>query len=284
MYIHTYVDVYIYICLRIREWQMRYTTSSFLSLSDRLNPRPAFLFKVRAFGYGRRNGFRVVRRLNRSRFDRVQRNDVHCKFSIAMFRRYYFFGEFEFGAFDASSFFFTEGVCASVINDSSRIIYRPLIRGWIKASAIKLRNICAALPFSLSPPFSLSLYLPPRLHPLLRFVRNYEDGNNRRMGFFQGWGKNSRGKIILRDAKILSPSDARFFLAAVSRGGGVRGGRESGLGRGSDLLFERIEGWGGMQISKHASSVLRKARNGRPSPPLSYVYSSRPRLRRSTRR
>lgn len=190
-YVHTYVCrcVYIYIRLRIREWQMRYTTSSFLSLSDRLNPRPAFLFKVRAFGYGRRNGFRVVRRLNRSRFDRVQRNDVHCKFSIAMFRRYYFFGEFEFGAFDASSFFFTEGVCASVINDSSRIIYRPLIRGWIKASAIKLRNICAALPFPLSPPFSLSLYLPPRLHPLLRFVRNYEDGNNRRMGFFSGVGE-----------------------------------------------------------------------------------------------
>lgn len=37
----------------------RYT---FLSLSDRLNPRPVFLFKVRAFV---RNGFRVVRRFDR---------------------------------------------------------------------------------------------------------------------------------------------------------------------------------------------------------------------------
>lgn len=37
----------------------RYT---FLSLSDRLNPRPVFLFKVRGFV---RNGFRVVRRFGR---------------------------------------------------------------------------------------------------------------------------------------------------------------------------------------------------------------------------
>lgn len=37
----------------------RYT---FLSLSDRLNPRPVFLFKVRGFV---RNGFRVVRRFDR---------------------------------------------------------------------------------------------------------------------------------------------------------------------------------------------------------------------------
>lgn len=138
---------------------------------------------------------------------------------------------------------------------------------------------------SLFPLLSLSLFI---YHPgSTPSCASYEITRTETIGewdFFQGWGKNSRGKIILRDAKILSPSDARFFLAAVSRGGGVRGGRESGLGRGSDLLFKRIEGWGGMQISKHASSVLRKARNGRPSPPLSYVYSSRPRLRRSTRR
>lgn len=51
----TYTRIYVY------EWQMRrgYT---FLSLSDRLNPRPVFLFKVRAFV---RNGFRVVRRFDR---------------------------------------------------------------------------------------------------------------------------------------------------------------------------------------------------------------------------
>lgn len=56
-YLCTYADVYIYIYTftntRMADApRPRYATSSSLSLSDRLNPRPAFLFKPRAFGYG----------------------------------------------------------------------------------------------------------------------------------------------------------------------------------------------------------------------------------------
>lgn len=59
----TYRFVLMYVCRRIYIYTFtntrmadaprpRYATSSSLSLSDRLNPRPAFLFKPRAFGYG----------------------------------------------------------------------------------------------------------------------------------------------------------------------------------------------------------------------------------------
>lgn len=49
----TYIYIYTFTNTRMADApRPRYATSSSLSLSDRLNPRPAFLFKPRAFGYG----------------------------------------------------------------------------------------------------------------------------------------------------------------------------------------------------------------------------------------
>lgn len=127
--------------------------------------------------------------------------------------------EFEFGALssrvDISFSFFldVEGGRASVINDSSRIIYRPLIRGWIKASAIKLQNVRAALP-----PLSLSLYSPPSSTPLREITRTGRiDGVE---WDFQGWRRNYRGRYYLH---LIG---ARVSFSRRYRGGGVRGGQE----------------------------------------------------------
>ena len=107
---------------------------------------------------------------------------------------------------DISSFD-VEGVRASVINDSSRIIYRPLIRGWIKASAIKLQNICAAL----------SLYLPPSSTPPLQRKQSAN-------GVFRVGGRIAEEKLSWKIRDIICVRDliARFFLAAVSRGRSAR--------------------------------------------------------------
>lgn len=127
--------------------------------------------------------------------------------------------EFEFGALSSrvdisfSSFLDVEGGRASVINDSSRIIYRPLIRGWIKASAIKLQNVRAALP-----PLSLSLYSPPSSTPLREITRTGRiDGVE---WDFQGWRRNYRGRYYLH---LIG---ARVSFSRRYRGGGVRGGQE----------------------------------------------------------
>lgn len=58
----------------------------------------------------------------------------------------------------------------------------------------------------------------------------------------------------------------------------MRGGQREG----SDLLFKRAEGWGAMQISKHASSLVPKGEEQRsPSP---HCLTSIHLDRRSTRR
>lgn len=97
--------------------------------------------------------------------------------------------EFEFGALSRrvdisfSSFLDVEGGRASVINDSSRIIYRPLIRGWIKASAIKLQNVRAALP----PPPPLSLFIRHPAPPPSAKLRGREESMGWN-GIFRGGG------------------------------------------------------------------------------------------------
>lgn len=165
----------------------RYATSSSLSLSDRLNPRPAFLFKPRAFGYG--TGFEsFVGSLPRVPFSldgiTLQIFYIFNRENIESSSK----SEFEFGALssrvDISFSFFldVEGGRASVINDSSRIIYRPLIRGWIKASAIKLQNVRAALPS-----LSLSLFIRHPAPPPSAKLRGREESMGWN-GIFRGGG------------------------------------------------------------------------------------------------
>lgn len=152
--------------------------------------------------------------------------------------------EFEFGALSSrvdisfSSFLDVEGGRASVINDSSRIIYRPLIRGWIKASAIKLQNVRAALP-----PLSLSLYSPPSSTPLREITRTGRiDGVE---WDFQGWRRNYRGRYYLH---LIG---ARVSFSRRYRGGGVRGGQERerviyyisrGVGRDANFQARELAG------------------------------------------
>lgn len=171
--------------------------------------------------------------------------------------------EFEFGALSSrvdisfSSFLDVEGGRASVINDSSRIIYRPLIRGWIKASAIKLQNVRAALP-----PLSLSLYSPPSSTPLREITRTGRiDGVE---WDFQGWRRNYRGRYYLH---LIG---ARVSFSRRYRGGGVRGGQERerviyyisrGVGRDANFQARELAG------SERRGTTLALF-------PLSCVYSS----------
>lgn len=157
--------------------------------------------------------------------------------------------EFEFGALSSrvdisfSSFLDVEGGRASVINDSSRIIYRPLIRGWIKASAIKLQNVRAALP-----PLSLSLYSPPSSTPLREITRTGRiDGVE---WDFQGWRRNYRGRYYLH---LIG---ARVSFSRRYRGGGVRGGQER-----ERVIYYKSRGGAGCKFPSTRARWFRKARN-----------------------